>query len=274
MKILIVGGAGYIGTELSLHLKKEHSVSVLDVNTHDMLPLLISKKIKVYTAPVLQFCDMHEDIVSDFEAIINLTGGPDDAYPNLQDREAFCQQALANEYLREANKDARIVHVSTCYVYSSPSLSKERGKARPITAYGRSQFIAELGGWCDPNFVSLRLGTVYGRAKHMRFDTWGNWFVNCLTDIRVNFSKAIICLISMQNTIKVIEWALSKGEGIYNVADIIGQRGEVAEQFANGHPVTKLDHKPIISIGMDVSRVIKAGFKFEEVNVEEAMCLK
>lgn len=259
MKVLVVGGAGYIGIEACLKLREEHVVWALDPSP-DRTMFLFRNKVKCIASKVLEKC--LEGPLSAFDVIINLTGGLDDA--NLSG--SVDQQALSTKYLRDAAPKARLVHVSTMYVYSTSDMNKERSKPNPIMDYGFAHLMAEQPLLNDDNAVILRFGTVWGESTFTRYDTWGNHFFKHIEDksVEVLYPKSMICLLSMHNAIKSIVWALDSPAGIYNVADKIGFREDLAKEIVGDVPMTVRKHTSRISIGMDTSRIQKVGFSFDD----------
>lgn len=265
MRALVVGGAGYIGFEVAKALRDEYSVYILDIK-RNIIPIAIREKIKCLVDDVSSAVSVRQH----YDVIVNLTGGLDDAHLYGVNEQAI-KQVCAPLLLRQMSPAARIIHVSTQYVYDGSDLNKERVKELPVTDYGRVQLMAEYGIINDPNAIVLRCGTVIGKAQYPRWDTWGNHLISAKAkgeSVYIYHPNAMICLLTIENIVEAVKWAVTAepGAGTYNVADVVTTRLDAAKRLLGKYPITV--HKsdtPDISVGMDVSRIIKAGFEFMEV---------
>lgn len=256
MKILVVGGAGYIGCEVVDALNRD--VWILDIAGY-RAPMI---KAKFVVDSVLALVD-HPTVLQTFDAVINLTGGLDDAHLFGMIGSPFMSQVCAPFYLRQCNPDMRIVHVSTQYVYSGAGMHKERGKAEPVCDYGIGQLMAESSLVGDPNSVILRFGTVWGRSRFQRQDTWGNHFLYDEEPFDENHPDDVISMLGIKNAVRVIEWALTAKPNVYNVADLVGLKRDIIEE-SDDLTVTYRPQSGGLTVGMDCSRIRQAGFSFEE----------
>lgn len=267
MKILVVGGAGYIGFEVATHLASTgHEVWSLDTNNARSVQL-ISYKVKTLVDSV-ENVRTGSAVLQTFDAVINLTGGVDDAgiWDAIQP-----PQLLAVPLLRAACPSARIIHISTQYVFGVAEFNKERNKLSPQCNYGMTHCMAEAALVSDKNAIILRFGTVWGSATFTRWDTWGNHFQRAITQgdpLDLIFPKDLICLLSIKNAVAVISWALEvDAPGIFHVADEIGFREDLAEKLVEGRaPITHRPRNGGVSVGMNCTKVSRAGFSFGEVD--------
>jgi nucleoside-diphosphate-sugar epimerase len=265
MVILVVGGAGYIGYEVCLYLKAQgHEVWALDPDAHRST-VLHAHKIRSLVDSVENVV-VYPEAVKRFDAIINLTGGYNDHKYTWDPTISPTPQLMANIYLRQANKTCRIVHASTQHIYSTPDMNKERSKPSPETMYGIIQSMAETPIRDDDNAVILRLGTVWGKGTFVNWETWGNHLFSLKSSkdyIDIYYPYSMLCMLSMHNVKRALEWALKAQSGVYNVADKIGLRWDIAKEVLNGYPCTERKATGGFSIGMDCERIVKAGFVFE-----------
>lgn len=269
MVVLVVGGAGYIGYEICLHLSaKGHEVWSLDPNNHRS-EVLIARRVRS-VVDVIQNSIRYADFFKKFDAIINLTGGYNDDRYHWDTTINPTPQLMSNIYLRQV-ADCRLVHISTQHVYNSPDMNRERSKPTPGTMYGIVQFMAETIVREDANAVILRCGTVWGKGTFINYNLWGNHLFglkasNDLVDIYHPYS--VICMLSMHNAKRAIEWALTGQSGVYNVADKVGLRLDIAKEVLGDYPCTERKASGGFSIGMDCERIVKAGFVFEPYDLE------
>lgn len=270
MKALVVGGAGYIGFEVSKALREDYDVWVLDVNDDDCITL-VSNKIKFLVGDVVDTYKRPK-IMQEFSVIVNLTGGLNDHRLWIRDGINFKSQVCAPMCLRLSNSKARIVHVSSQYVYSTPDMNKERAKAIPACDYGQVMLMSEQALSGDENAVVLRLGTVWGRGMFTNWSSWGNHLYEKKRRgemIDIFYPTSVLCLLSMENAVRSILWALTSTPGIYNVADKVGFREDIAKEVLGDYPYTNRLSTRAISIGMDCTRIVKQGFKFVKYGSSE-----
>jgi len=259
MKVLIVGGLGYIGYEVARHLQQTHEVSVLDPASA-RVPLAVSHKLRCIVDSV-EHAQQFPDYFTAFEAIVNLTGGLDDAHTDMMP--AFSVQACAPAYLKHAS-NARVIHISTQYVYSDAVLNKERSSPAPVCAYGLMHAMAEQAVQDE---VILRFGTVWGPGTYTRYDTWGNHLkqiVDASKPVEECYPNHLLCLLHISTAVRAVAWALEDGAGTYNVADKQGFKDELVQEFCGDVPVTFRRFTGGMSQGMDCSRIVKAGFELSE----------
>jgi len=271
MRILVVGGAGYIGLAVSEVLRKlGHDVWVLDIKDQ-MRPFILNLKIKYVVGSVIDL-SLNNKIMAEFDTIINLTGGLDDAKLYGMGP-MFISQACSAMYLKRASEHAKIVHISTQYVYGSSApgeleMHSEREHTRAECDYGIAHVMAEQAISSDERAAILRFGTVWGNTRNTRWDTWGNHLHSLRRKgelIDLYHPHRTISMLTIQNAVKVIQWVIEEDiAGTYNVADRVGLREDTAREFLGDYPYTNRALSEGFSIGMNCNRVKKAGFEFED----------
>jgi nucleoside-diphosphate-sugar epimerase len=239
-KILLAGGAGYIGTELCKRLLKlDYKVTVIDDlwfgNNLDPKVELIKKDL---------FQVSHAELKG-FDTVIFLAGVSNDPMAEFSPSENFIQNAACPAYLAYESKRAgvkRFIYASSCSVYGY-TVDELYDESAPTTCgypYGISKLQGENGVMqlVDKNFsgISLRQGTVCGYSDRMRFDLVVNtMFKNAITlgEITVNNPSIWRPIYHIQDACSAFIRAIQAPDnisGIFNVASdnyTLGQIGDI-----------------------------------------------
>ena len=239
-KILLAGGAGYIGTELTKRLMKlDYDITVLDDlwfgNNLDPKVKLIKKDIFQVT---------HKDLVH-FDTVIFLAGVSNDPMAEFSPAENFIQNAACPAYFSYESKKAgvkRFIYASSCsvYGYTVDELYDENSPTTCSYPYGISKLQGENGVMqlADDKFsvISLRQGTVCGYSDRMRFDLVVNtMFKNALmhNEITVNNPSIWRPIFHIQDACTAYIRAIQAPDnisGVFNVASdnyTLGQIGDI-----------------------------------------------
>jgi len=183
-KILVTGGAGYLGSILCERLLAAgHRVTVIDnfmFGQATLLHLCANPAFDVVRGDVRDVTLMRK-LVSEHDVIIPLAalvGAP------LCDRDPHAATAVNFEAIREINRmrtaNQLIIYPTTNSGYGTKSGAQhctEETPLEPISLYGRTKVDAEqevLGG---QDAITLRLATVFGLSPRMRLDLLVNHFV-------------------------------------------------------------------------------------------------
>jgi nucleoside-diphosphate-sugar epimerase len=182
MKVLITGGAGYLGSNLTRHLLEAgYSVTVLDNLMYDQVTLL-----HLFGNPKFQFelGDVRDkkllqelvglnDVIIPLAAIVGMPACK--ANPDLTIAVNYQQVADIVEVLRD---DQKLILPNTNSQYgSSDSIITEESPFNPLSLYAKTKCDAENTMLANGNGVSLRLATVFGVSPRMRTDLLVNDFV-------------------------------------------------------------------------------------------------
>ena len=176
MKILVTGGAGYIGSILVPDLIKDgHEVVVVDKLTFGN-NLKGVTGFKLYERDVL---DIDPSWLEGMDAVVHLAGLSNDPMANFRPRDNFVYNNAVTAllvYLCKQKKVKRFIFGSTCsiYGYSAVKNMVESDPVCPSFPYGISKMQAEycINSATDDSFrpIIFRQATVYGWAPRMRFD--------------------------------------------------------------------------------------------------------
>jgi nucleoside-diphosphate-sugar epimerase len=185
MKILITGGAGYIGSLLTpALLAEEHQVTVVDDFRFKQASLLDCCHYERFE--IIRGDCRDEELmkrhVSKADVIIPLSalvGAP------LCNRDPVGAKTINQEAVellcRIAGKSQRILMPVTNSGYGigeSGKVCTEDSPLRPLSLYGRTKVKAEEVVLARENSVSFRLATVFGMSPRMRIDLLVNDFVH------------------------------------------------------------------------------------------------
>ncbi len=187
MKVLVTGGAGYIGSTLvRLLLERGYDVTVLDRLFFGIEPLNdVKDQIKIIKDDIRWF---DPNILEGVDAVLDLAALPNDPTCELEPEKAMDinyrgRVRVAN--LAKKKGVERYVLASTCSVYGfQPGLLSEESPVNPLTVYAKASYMAEKDTLqlADDKFTvtALRQATVYGLSYRMRFDLAVNGMVRAL----------------------------------------------------------------------------------------------
>lgn len=180
-RILIVGGAGYLGSVLTARLLgRGYAVRILDSFLYgkralDRIPR--SQALEVIEGDLrnIHTCVSALDGV---HAVVLLAAIVGDPASKVRPRETIETNVIAAQALAAACKLQcinRFLYASTCSVYGlGGSLLDEAAELRPVSLYARTKIASEkiILSMGDDYFAPtvLRMGTLYGCSPRMRFD--------------------------------------------------------------------------------------------------------
>lgn len=188
MKILITGGAGYLGSVLTENLLKEgHSVTVLDNLCYNQLSLsgFFHNKFFKFILGDVRDASLLEKLVNQNDVIIPLAAivGMPACKVNPQAAIDINLNQVKN-VIKFSSKDHRIILPNTNSQYGSSSeIITERSPFKPLSLYAETKCDAEKALLDSGNGIALRLATVFGISYRMRMDLLVNDLVyKALTD--------------------------------------------------------------------------------------------
>ncbi len=201
MKILVTGGAGYIGTELVYTLAQQKSVTeiiVFDNLSRINHNLFINGKMKNYDKVTFVKGDLLDSrlvkkVLLGVDVVYHLAAKVTTPFANTDPHffEQVNHWGTAELVYAIENSDVRkFIYTSSTSVYgSSKKAVDELTTPNPKTFYGISKLrgeehVTRLSHKMDT--LIFRCGNVYGYSKSMRFDAVINKFV-----FEANFSKRI-----------------------------------------------------------------------------------
>jgi len=198
--ILLIGGAGYIGSVLVKNLlKKNYNVRILDSLIFGYQPLIR----EFLNAPNLEFIkgdfrnvEYVVKTVKDMDAVIHLGAIVGDPACELDEDLSLEINTTATMLIRQVCKGygiKKFLYASTCSVYgASDEIINEKSKLNPISLYATSKIEAEKAILllADSSFAPtiMRISTAFGLSYRPRFDL----VVNLLTAKAIKEGKITI----------------------------------------------------------------------------------
>ena len=195
-RILVTGGAGYVGSALVPRLLEcGYDVRVVDklVFGRDGLDS-VSDRIELIACDIR---DIKMNALEGLDAVIHLAGLSNDPTAEFDpdaNESINARGTVALAHLCKKMGVERFIFASSCSVYYTErpdaSLRDEQYPIAPAAPYSRSKYDAELGllALADDDFspVILRKGTVFGSSPRMRYDLVANTFTkDAFTNRRV-----------------------------------------------------------------------------------------
>jgi len=194
-KVLLIGGAGYIGVIVARYLLDcGYSVRCFDNLTYGhyfgILPFLGNESFE-FTNGDLRNTEAVEQVLTDCSDVVILAGLVGDPitkkYPDLsQEVNSVAIRALVDRLSKfPLNK---ILFISTCSNYgliADDEIAKETHELKPLSLYASSkveieEYILAKQGSVDYHATILRFATAFGYAPRMRFDLTVNEFARDL----------------------------------------------------------------------------------------------
>ena len=196
-RVLVVGGAGYLGSVLCKRLiQKGYLVKVLDnlTYTEDGLKNLINHSNFEFIKG--DICNVNDVVnaIKDVDAVIHLAAIVGDEACATNPEETIKTNYFATRFLAEVCKYSmvnRFIFASSCSVYgSSDKCQNETSETHPLSLYAEMKLKSEEAvlSMADDLFspVVFRMATLFGLSDRMRFDL----VVNTLT-VKATFEKQI-----------------------------------------------------------------------------------
>ncbi len=239
MKILVAGGAGYIGSVMVPRLaERGYEITVVDLlwfGNHLPSHIPVIKK---------NIFDLNEKDVEGYDQVIFMAGLSNDPMAEFSPKDNFIHNASAPAYLAYISKKAgvkRFIYAGSCsvYGYTVNELYAEDDPAISSYPYGISKLQGEWAAMQlqDSSFsvIAFRQGTVSGYSPRMRLDLIVNtMFMTAIkkNEITVNNPSIWRPILSINDAasayIRAVE-ANYEISGVFNIASGNYTVGEVAD---------------------------------------------
>lgn len=273
MRILIAGGAGYIGSFL-IPVLQEHGY---DVDVVDLLWFgnFLPDSIKVAKRDLFKCKEKDLEI---YDQIIFLAGLSNDPMAEFEPSKNFIYNAALPSYLALVAKNAgvkRFIYASSCSVYGY-TVNELYNEDSPVTCgypYGISKLQGERGviQQKDEKFsvIALRKGTVCGFSPRMRLDLIVNtMFKFAMSEKKITVNNPSIWrpILDIRDAATAYLRAIQADyslSGVYNIASdnyTVGQVGDMVK-----YEVEKLTGE---KIGITINHI--EDFRNYKVSIDKA----
>ncbi len=256
MRVLITGGAGYIGSVLVRRLwDRDYDVRVVDSGFFGVEHL--PPEVDLIIGDILEFSD---EWLEGVDGVIHLAGLSNDPMadynPSLNYKVNAAGSAIVTQVCKQAGV-RRFVMGSTCSLYGAAGDREvdEDWPVKPSFPYGISKLMAERAVQClaDGSFqpIILRLGTVIGWSPRMRYDLVANTMIKtALTEGKITVHNPLLLrpVLDVSDAAHAYICTLEAGEdvqGTFNIAYDNYSIEQIADEVAGvlrerGRPIRVL----------------------------------
>ena len=254
MKILITGGAGYLGSVFTRNLLKNHEVIVYDnlmYNQTSLLDLSNNPNFTFHYGDVrewskLKYLVEQVDVVIPLAALVGFPLCEKD-----KDLATSINTTQIQNIVDVLSDDQMILYPNTNSGYGTrgDGMVDETNELTPISHYGRTKCEAEDYIINESNGISFRLATVFGVSSRMRTDLLVNDFVyKLLTDRYITLfeHKFVRNFIHIQDVSRAFEYMI---DNYYTFNNEIFNLGLSDENITKKQLVEKIQsHIPNTSV--------------------------
>ena len=188
-KIAIFGGLGYIGShiiELTLKKTKIPEIIILDnlsFGKEHMMDLINNPRVTLIEGDITNAMDIAKS-VKDCDCVVMMAGLVGDPACSINEEDTWLVNTESSRIIADVCNHYKVenfVFSSSCSVYgASPShiILNEGSFLNPVSWYAKSKIDSEKIFFenIEGNATNLRLATVFGFSRRMRFDLVANLF--------------------------------------------------------------------------------------------------
>lgn len=242
MRILIIGGAGYIGSRLIDYLSEKHDIAILDLFITREMNFYRNRKIKIIEK------DLRNVVIDDlapYDALIDCSGVSNDPtgakFNDLTYSINFLGRKRIADLVASSNIRTYLVF-SSCSIYGKAEgiVDEDHPKA-PLTEYARCAMLLEAAieqlEFKGSAYI-LRLGTLFGYSPNFRYDLVINIFAH-----NVISRKPIVLngdglqqrpFLYIENLLQVVKFLLNERDvekTVFNVVSFNSNISDVVKIF-------------------------------------------
>ena len=261
--ILLLGGAGYIGSVLAKKLlKQNYNVTIFDkfiyLSKKELRKALPTKNLELVEGDSRHIDEIFS-VVKKNDVVVHLAELVGDPLCEKRPSKTYEINYLASMSISNICKNlgiSKFIYISSCSVYGankSDNFFKEDSKIYPLSVYAKIKALCEksiirnLGEYCRP--CILRLGTVYGESLRPRYDLVINLFTGLVANKKKitikggNQWRPFIHVEDVSDTIiKIIKLSKSKTNGqVFNLASYNFKISEIGKIIKRIYPKTQIE---------------------------------
>jgi len=287
MKIVVTGGAGYLGSILCRRLLEEgHKVKCLDnllYGKEPIKPLLRNSNFQLITGDIRDMTTI-TTMINGADTVIHLASIVGRQAATLNSKATMEINYLATKNIAElcALYDTKnLIFASTCSVYGAQpnNLIDEHSPTCPVDLYAETKIKSEAAILdVFANATILRTATLFGLSKRMRFDLAINRFVaQAIQDKRLTVfgGQQYRPFIHVADATEAYLFALDNElKGIYNISwknwkiidvaklisDTLGAKIEVSKKIVDLRDY-KVNYDKIKSLGFNPKRNVQTAIE-------------
>ena len=247
MKILIVGGAGYVGGGIVDTLSKKNEITVYDSLIYESA---FRKDVNFIYGDIRDYKKINS-ILNNFDAVVWLAALVGDGACSIN---PTLTHEINSETVKNLvkNFNGKIIFLSTCSVYGAQEgVLDENSEVNPLSEYASSKLIAEKY-LEESDAIIFRLGTLFGisdQFSRIRLDL----VVNILTTKALVDKKMSVFggdqwrpLLHVKDVANAIEHNISSNtKGIFNLHYKNFKIIEIAEKIKEKIPDVSIETTPL-----------------------------
>lgn len=184
--VAVLGGLGYIGSYLIDLLVRHYNVVILDAEIFGkdhLKKTLEYKNVKYIKGNVCSAIDLTQAL-RNVDYVINLAGLVGDPACSLNEEQTWLYNTESSHLIADICNYCgveKLIYASSCSVYgAAPSdvMLNEGSYLNPVSLYAKTKIDSENIFFNEFNGITgvIRLATVFGYSKRMRFDLVANLF--------------------------------------------------------------------------------------------------
>lgn len=262
-RILLLGGAGYIGTILAENLLKlKYEVTIFDkfvyLSKNKLKSKLRSKNLRLIHGDTRNI-EKTFDVLKNNDIVVHLAELVGDPLCEKRPSKTYSINYLASLAISKICNDlgvSKFIYISSCSVYGSridEKLSDENAPINPLSVYAKLKALCEKtiiknsGDFWGP--CILRLGTVFGSSLRPRFDLVLNAFAGQIAnnkEINIFGGDQWRPFVHIQDVCQVIikiiklDSKVTNGQ-IFNIASFNHTLSEVGKKISKIFPKIKIN---------------------------------
>tara|TARA_Y100001980_G_C14540974_1_gene318842 strand:+ start:111 stop:1082 length:972 start_codon:yes stop_codon:yes gene_type:complete len=275
-KILITGGAGYVGTTLvPLLLKFNYKLVIVDTFWFgNYLPK--NNQITILKKNIL---DLKDRDMKGVDTIIHLASVANDAASDLDPKLTWEISCLGTKHicdLAKNNKVKKFIFASSGSVYGIKKEKKvtEKLKCEPISDYNKTKIIAEKVIESYKKYFKyyiIRPSTLYGYSPRMRLDLTMNILTKQAAlnnEILVFGGKQWRPFLHVKDMASIYLFFIKRNlpQGVYNASNgnlRVIDKAKIIQKLSNNCKIKIKKIYDIRSYRLSSDKILKLGFKFE-----------